>query len=213
MLSAELLCCPLNSQVRSDGTGYYYQQDGMGSVVARVASGSGAVDRYAYGPWGEGIASATGTPHRWLGLRADLETGLVRMGPRAYSPALGRFLQPDPAGYQDGPNLYAYARNSPLAYWDPTGLGAQQLGNRGLCVVCSASAAEGSGARPGDRIRTDPRTGIPIFVQADAAALAAQRAAALRADLSQFRRELGLPAPQPGNATIARVDAPGRTLR
>jgi RHS repeat-associated protein len=105
----------------------------------------------------EGIGSATGTPYRWLSLRADIpgvptrsaiawggETGLVRMGPRVYSPALGRFLQPDPAHYADGPNLYAYARNSPLAYWDSTGLyavAAAGLGAEAIKVLAPGGAS------------------------------------------------------------------------
>ena len=36
-------------------------------------------------------------------------------------PDLGRWITPDPAGYTDGLNLYAYVHNDPLAYIDPDG--------------------------------------------------------------------------------------------
>lgn len=47
---------------------------------------------------------------------------------RFYSPALGRFLQTDPAGYQDGLNLYAYVGNNPFNRNDPSGLVAAEAG-------------------------------------------------------------------------------------
>src|SRR5690606_36723080 len=41
---------------------------------------------------------------------------------RHYSPALGRFLERDPAGYIDGSNLFEYGRGGPLSGLDPLGL-------------------------------------------------------------------------------------------
>jgi RHS repeat-associated protein len=41
---------------------------------------------------------------------------------RAYAPALGRFLQPDPIGMAGGANLYGYAGNDPMNMIDPMGL-------------------------------------------------------------------------------------------
>jgi RHS repeat-associated protein len=45
--------------------------------------------------------------------------GLHYMHARHYAPALGRFLQPDPAGLED--SLYAYAANNPVTEMDPDG--------------------------------------------------------------------------------------------
>ena len=37
---------------------------------------------------------------------------------------MGRFVTPDPVGFSDGPNLYAYVHNSPMVLVDPYGLTA-----------------------------------------------------------------------------------------
>jgi len=39
-----------------------------------------------------------------------------------YAPEIGRFLQPDPIGYDDGMNMYTYVGNNPLIWIDPYGL-------------------------------------------------------------------------------------------
>lgn len=54
--------------------------------------------------------------------RYDAETGFTLYGLRYYCPEIGRWITPDPAGFVDGPNLYAYVRNNPLIYTDLYGL-------------------------------------------------------------------------------------------
>ncbi len=48
--------------------------------------------------------------------------GLDYMRARFYSPAIGRFINRDPANLAGGHNLYAYAGNNPVSFADPTGL-------------------------------------------------------------------------------------------
>lgn len=108
-------------KVNTSGTKTYYHQDKLGSVIALTDAGGAVTNRYAYDPFG-GAVSMTGTTHGFTGQRFDADTGLYHYKARYYSPKLGRFLQPDPAGYSDGPNMYSYASNSPLNATDPSGL-------------------------------------------------------------------------------------------
>ena len=52
----------------------------------------------------------------------DEETGLHDNWHRTYDPSSGRYLQPDPLGYPDGPDAYAYAGGDPVNRIDPRGL-------------------------------------------------------------------------------------------
>ena len=65
------------------------------------------------------------TDYRFTGQRIESELGLYHMGARFYAPALGRWISadtlvPDPGSGQSF-NRYAYVRNSPLKFVDPTG--------------------------------------------------------------------------------------------
>ena len=50
-----------------------------------------------------------------------------RFGERWYRPEWGRFLTPDPLGFVDGPNRYAYAGAQPMMYIDPSGFARRRL--------------------------------------------------------------------------------------
>jgi RHS repeat-associated protein len=52
----------------------------------------------------------------------DVETGLHDNLHRTYNPKTGRYLQPDPLGYPDGPDAYLYATGDPINKMDPLGL-------------------------------------------------------------------------------------------
>ena len=81
---------------------------------------------------------------RFSGRRYDAESGLYYYRARMYSPAIGRFLQPDTIGYWDSMNLYQYCLNNPVNWIDPLGLwlsskgilgGVMMFIGGGLCVT------------------------------------------------------------------------------
>src|SRR5439155_15942327 len=97
--------------------------DIQGSVIASLDSATATLTKIGYQPYGKS-ASVT-APFGYTGQRIDTETnGLYYYRARHYSPAWGRFMQPDPIGYLGGINLYAYVSNDPLNLIDPIGFTA-----------------------------------------------------------------------------------------
>jgi RHS repeat-associated protein len=111
----------LNQMNVAAGTRTTLVPDTQGSVLASLDSGSGALAKAGYQPFGE--SSSTSGTFRYTGARIDAETnGLYDFRARMYSPVLGRFLQADPIGTRGGLNLYVYVTNDPLNMLDPFGL-------------------------------------------------------------------------------------------
>ena len=102
---------------------YFYHFDGLGSVVALSKSDGTIAAQYTYDAFGTATVTGTeyGNPYRFTGRRWDDESGLYYYRARMYKPDIGRFLQPDPIGYEGGLNLYAYCGNNSIVFIDPYG--------------------------------------------------------------------------------------------
>jgi RHS repeat-associated protein len=102
---------------------YYYHFDGLGNVVALATSGGTILEKYSYDVFGTpNTTSSVGNPYFFTGRAYDSNVKLYYYRARFYSPALGRFLQPDPVGYEAGLNLYTYCGNNAVNWIDPMGL-------------------------------------------------------------------------------------------
>lgn len=120
--------------------------DHLGSTRLVTDSSTSVVSRRDFFPFGEQILAQPssgrdgiseyndpqGFPQLFTGKERDEESGLDYFGARYFSASLGRFTSPDwstipqPVPYADfrdpqSLNLYAYARNNPLARVDPDG--------------------------------------------------------------------------------------------
>jgi RHS repeat-associated protein len=95
----------------------------FGSVVAGAYSGTAAISTYdAFGVSGSSGISPFNGDLGFKGMPSNGSLGIYYARARTYDAALGRFLQPDPAGYVDGLHLYSFVHNSPVNGADPLGL-------------------------------------------------------------------------------------------
>ncbi|MBV8645232.1 MAG: RHS repeat-associated core domain-containing protein, partial [Candidatus Eremiobacteraeota bacterium] len=99
----------------------------LGSALLELDATGDVISYEEYFPHGasayQAVRSQTETPkrYRYTGKERDEENGFTYHGARYYAPWLGRWTSCDPAGMVDGTNVYAYARNNPLRFDDPSG--------------------------------------------------------------------------------------------
>jgi len=105
---------------------YYLLTDHLGSSTVSYRSDGQETRTQFYKPWGElrpGPGTSLPTDRTYTGQRWSGSIGLHFYNARWYDSNLGRFAQADsiiPSGVQ-GPDRYAYVRNSPIKYNDPSG--------------------------------------------------------------------------------------------
>jgi RHS repeat-associated protein len=105
--------------IEKQGKIYAPMHDLFGNVVALLDPSSGkALETYRYSAFGEErvFAASIGNPWRFQSKRKIGD--LVCFGRRFYHPETGRWISPDPKGFEEGPHLYQFNRNNPFVHVD-----------------------------------------------------------------------------------------------
>ena len=144
-LSKETISYHLGAGIEAfqrDSKTYYYHQDEQLNTTLISDEKAAIRNHYQYDAFGAGLEAVEALPNRirYTGQQYDEQTGQYYLRARYYNPVLGRFMQEDV--YQgDGLNLYAYCRNSPVVYYDPSGyIKAGTIANS--CLLYTSDAAD-----------------------------------------------------------------------
>jgi RHS repeat-associated protein len=174
----------LKAEYNSNGQLVFIHKDHLGSTRLVTAVNQSVSDNMDYLPYGEQIAGASGTTHKFTGDEHDSETNLEHTWFRQSSSSMARWTTPDPAGLAavdptnpQSWNRYAYVLNNPLNLVDPMGLDDVSSGDCGAvsAVVFSGKSRhrsramddcgpggggiDGGGAGGGGDVPLDPNGG------------------------------------------------------
>ena len=111
-------------------TTYYYLTDHLGTPQLLTDKNQQVVWRGVQEPFGKNLPTTNLVEQnlRFPGQYFDEESELHYNYFRTYDPTVGRFLQSDPIGLDDGLSTYAYVGNAPTTYLDQDGLSRRRAG-------------------------------------------------------------------------------------
>lgn len=106
----------------------YQFSNHLGSAVLELDDAAQVITYEEFCPYGNtsyqagrSTVEVSRKRYRYTRMERDEESGLNYHGARYYATWLGRWINCDPAGLADGPNLYEYARSRPTGLTDPGG--------------------------------------------------------------------------------------------
>lgn len=106
---------------------HYHLKDALNSCNVEIDESGNIVNYEEFTPYGKTslfIEYNKEQPkyYRYSDKERDEVTGLYFYGARYYAPWLGRWLNPDPAGYIDGLNLFTFVNSNPVTHVDIRGM-------------------------------------------------------------------------------------------
>ena len=103
---------------------YYVQVDHLNRPIRLTNAAKAAVWTAVWKPFGEpqSITGAASLDARFPGQWFQLESGLSYNWHRQYDASTGRYAEPDPLGFVDGPGVYGFALAKPIESIDRSGL-------------------------------------------------------------------------------------------
>ena len=116
--NCNLKCTPKDDDLER----YFYIVDEQGSTTLIINSSANVANEYYYDAFGNVLESTEDIHNRitYTGQQFDGTTQQYYLRARFYNPSIGRFTQED-IYRGDGLNLYAYCKNNPVMYYDPSG--------------------------------------------------------------------------------------------
>jgi len=104
----------------------WYLDDRQGSVKDLINNSGTTIDHVDYTAYGQPTAESApsqGDRIKYAAMEFDAAIGIYYDRARYYDAAAGRFISPDPSGFDAGDSdLYRYTSNEPTDFSDPTGL-------------------------------------------------------------------------------------------
>lgn len=100
---------------------YFPLQDARNNITALKKANGEIAEWYRYSAFGQETQFPSKSTSPWRFANRRQIAGLSQFQHRFYYPHLMRWLSKDPAGFDEGPNLYAYVKNNPFYYNDPDG--------------------------------------------------------------------------------------------